>query len=283
MNYDLLIGKIKIRINSMFELEWDETMSQFLYSFNSNPDIIYNFKIVDYFEPIYGNIVFKSDDCIIINSNNTEYRIYQMPNHLEPYAYSTQINNHEFDVYFSKNVVHLLKGNRLIFNFITLDHILLEFQSIVLHASYIVYNNKAILFSAPSGTGKSTQADLWHKTLNADIINGDRTLLSYENGCFYACGYPISGSSNICKNFKHPIQAIVFLDKGKTNIIQKMNPILKYKLLYEQLFINNWNQDSMNKSFDLINLMIEHLQIIHYTCTKETNAVTDLLKYLEKE
>ena len=47
--------------------------------------------------------------------------------------------------------------------------ILLKYNGIILHSSFINFENKAILFSAPSGTGKSTQADLWKKYKNAEI------------------------------------------------------------------------------------------------------------------
>ena len=47
-----------------------------------------------------------------------------------------------------------------------------EKDSFILHASYVVRDGKALLFSAPSGTGKSTQAEFWHTRRGCDIING---------------------------------------------------------------------------------------------------------------
>ena len=42
-----------------------------------------------------------------------------------------------------------------------LEHLLATQRAVILHSAYIDYKGKAILFSAPSGTGKSTQAELW--------------------------------------------------------------------------------------------------------------------------
>ena len=55
----------------------------------------------------------------------------------------------------------------------------------------IAFQNKAILFSAPSGTGKSTQADLWQKYVRGvEIINGDRAIIGIEDNGVKAYGLP---------------------------------------------------------------------------------------------
>ena len=45
------------------------------------------------------------------------------------------------------------------FNAMGFDVLLAKERKLILHASFIVYRNKAILFSAPSGTGKSLCLD----------------------------------------------------------------------------------------------------------------------------
>ena len=73
-----------------------------------------------------------------------------------------------------------------------------DHDGFILHASYILYRGEAILFSAPSGTGKSTQAAFWKEHRGAEIINGDRVLVIKRDGVFYACGVYVSGTSGIC-------------------------------------------------------------------------------------
>ncbi len=58
---------------------------------------------------------------------------------------------------------------------------LLYRDCLTFHCSYILHQNRAILFAAPSGTGKSTQAALWEKYRGAEIIIGDRGLLFRRN------------------------------------------------------------------------------------------------------
>lgn len=49
---------------------------------------------------------------------------------------------------------------------------------LVLHSAYIVTRGgEGILFSGPSGIGKSTQAALWERFAGARTVNGDRALV----------------------------------------------------------------------------------------------------------
>ena len=94
---------------------------------------------------------------------------------------------------------------------------------LVLHSAYIVTPaGEAILFSGPSGIGKSTQAALWERSAGAQIINGDRALLDIgrktANGIFY------SGTSGICRNVTAPIRAIVLLGQSDGNHVSTPSP-----------------------------------------------------------
>ncbi|MCQ2448901.1 MAG: hypothetical protein MJ132_01745 [Clostridia bacterium] len=95
---------------------------------------------------------------------------------------------------------------------------LLSAASVVLHSSYIVHNGKAVLFTAPSGTGKSTQAALWEKLRGATVVNGDRALIQKTADGFTANGIFYSGSSGICRNITAPLGAIVVLGRGNAEI-----------------------------------------------------------------
>lgn len=73
----------------------------------------------------------------------------------------------------------------------SLFDILADAGMLVLHSSYIVTRQEqGILFSGPSGIGKSTQAALWQRYAGAEIVNGDRALVRPDtgtvSGVFYA-------------------------------------------------------------------------------------------------
>ena len=70
------------------------------------------------------------------------------------------------------------------------EHLIIQNEGFLFHCSYIERDGNAILFTAPSGTGKSTQAELWKKYRNAQIINGDRAAIRIVDGTVMAEGTP---------------------------------------------------------------------------------------------
>ena len=93
---------------------------------------------------------------------------------------------------------------------------LLNHGGIMLHSSCVEKDGYAYLFSARSGTGKSTHTHLWLKNLeNTRIINDDKPALVHEKGVWYACGTPFSGKTDENLNVKVPVRAIVFLHRSE--------------------------------------------------------------------
>ena len=102
-----------------------------------------------------------------------------------------------------------------------LSHMLLRFDAFVLHGAYMLKDGEAIIFSAPSGTGKSTQAELWRANRGVDLINGDRVLVRKGENGFTAGGIYFAGTSGICENVTAPLRAIVVLGKAKQNTVRR--------------------------------------------------------------
>lgn len=100
---------------------------------------------------------------------------------------------------------------------------LLAFDGMMLHASAVVVDGRAYLFSAPSGTGKSTHTALWCREFadrGACILNDDKPALRLENGVFYAYGTPWSGKTDQNLNLRVPLGGVCMLSRGAQNRIQ---------------------------------------------------------------
>ncbi|MBQ8228829.1 MAG: hypothetical protein IJZ88_07440 [Clostridia bacterium] len=111
---------------------------------------------------------------------------------------------------------------------------LLNFDGMMLHASAVELNGEAYLFSAPSGTGKSTHTEGWLRVFeNAEIINDDKPAIRKVNGQYFAFGTPFSGKNDISINKGYPIKGICFLDRGK-NRIEKLNTQSAMSPLFNQ-------------------------------------------------
>lgn len=163
--------------------------------------------------------------------------------------------------------------------YLGMEDIWLLHNAFLLHASCIRCREKGILFSACSGSGKSTQAELWKKYETAEILNGDRTLIRREGGRWNAYGSPLAGSSKIYCNQSAPISAIIVLSKGKENRIQKLSGKEAFISLYRETLMNTWNPEYMEAMTDLLLVASKEIPVYHLSCRPEREAV-ELVKQM---
>lgn len=105
------------------------------------------------------------------------------------------------------------------------------------HASAVVHHGEAILFSAPSGVGKSTHADLWLSHLpDAAYLNDDKPLLSFRDGRLMASGTPWCGKTERTAALTVPVKAIVFLFRGEKPRIRILSESVRMALLMKNGF-----------------------------------------------
>lgn len=88
-----------------------------------------------------------------------------------------------------------------------------------LHASCIIKENEAYLFSAPSGTGKSTHAGFYKETFKAFNLNDDKPII--KGNLVY--GTPFSGKTSENVNQSYPVKAIYFLEQSSLDSIERLN------------------------------------------------------------
>ena len=137
----------------------------------------------------------------------------------EPLLLIEELSPSRFAVCLEAQCLPLWDSN-LVMKMLDLPTLMLRAAAVFLHSSFIVIEGKAILFTAPKQTGKSTQAELWQAYRGARIINGDRALLRCVDGVWTAFGSPYCGTSQICENGAYPIAAIVILGQHKENKIR---------------------------------------------------------------
>lgn len=102
---------------------------------------------------------------------------------------------------------------------------ILDFDGIFIHSSAVIMDGKAYLFTANSGTGKSTHTRIWRRVFGDDrarILNDDKPVLRFLDGEWYAYGTPWSGKSDCNLNLKVPLAGICLLQRGEENRIWKI-------------------------------------------------------------
>lgn len=152
---------------------------------------------------------------------------------------------------------------------------ILDYQGCHLHASCVVVGDKAYLFSADSGTGKSTHTGLWLRYL-ADkspyILNDDKPALRVFDDGVYAYGTPFSGKYDISENRKVHVKGICFLEQSDTNAIWKLESSKAIQLFLEQTTYH-LSQENMEKLLDVLEVIMENVPIYKMQCNISQEAV----------
>lgn len=195
-----------------------------------------------------------------------------------PYACTVQDQErNRFDCY-------LLKGNEAMFRYsrhfsdlIGMETVFLQFSALMLHASFIRWRGQGILFTAPSGTGKSTQAKLWEKYEQAETINGDRAGVRSEFDGWKAYGLPYAGSSGIYRNESVPLKAIIVLRQAEKNTIRRLTVTEAWKPLYPETVIHRWDKEFTEQVLDLLIQLVSQIPVYLLECQPNLGAV-DLVK-----
>ncbi len=103
---------------------------------------------------------------------------------------------------------------------------ILDYDAMLMHCAAVAVDGEAYLFTAVSGTGKTTHINLWREKFGDRflVVNGDKPILRMRKGKFFACGTPWRGKENYGHNVVAPIKAVCVLERGETNEIKKIAP-----------------------------------------------------------
>lgn len=160
--------------------------------------------------------------------------------------------------------------------------ILLNYDGFMLHSAAIKYNGKAYLFTAPSGTGKTTHIKLWKKHLKdkVEIINGDKPLLRYVNGEINVYGTPWQGKENYGNNIKAPLGGIFLLERGIENSVEETSAKNIIPFLLTQT-LRYQSQKQIEKLFNIIEKIVITVPAYTLKCNMNISAVKTAMSVIE--
>lgn len=149
---------------------------------------------------------------------------------------------------------------------------LLNFDGMLLHASAVVRDGKAYLFSAPCGTGKSTHTALWCKLFpDAVILNDDKPALRRESGQWYAYGTPWSGKTDQNLNLKAELAGICLLRRGEENVIRSYGGAKAIRDLLEQT-VRPRDPKAMGNLLELLDKLLKEVPVWEMECNMDSDA-----------
>lgn len=149
---------------------------------------------------------------------------------------------------------------------------LLSFDGSFLHASAVVLDGKAYLFSANSGTGKSTHTEKWCRLFGAEYLNDDKPALRRVDGVWMAYGTPWSGKHDLSTPAGAPVGGIAFLQRGQENSIRPMLPAEAVPLFMRQSLWRLYDQGAMDKQLALVDQLLRQVPIWELTCRNDDEA-----------
>ena len=115
---------------------------------------------------------------------------------------------------------------------------LFDFDTLLFHGSTVAVDGAAYLFTANSGTGKSTHTRLWRQVLGerAVMVNDDKPFLRFTQEHILACGSPWSGKHGLDANIAVPLKGICILQRGAENRIRSLSASEAMSMLRKQSY-----------------------------------------------
>ena len=143
----------------------------------------------------------------------------------------------------------------------------------VFHASALAVGGNAYLFTAPSGTGKSTHARNWRKYLGDKVvmINDDKPIIRFKDGKFFVYGTPWNGKHRIGSNASARIKAICVIKRGKENSIREITPKDAIPTIINQT-LRYVEEERMIKLLSLVDKLCSNVKLYELTCNMEVES-----------
>ena len=148
-----------------------------------------------------------------------------------------------------------------------------EYDTFMFHASAVAVDGAAYLFTANSGTGKSTHTRLWREYLGerAVMINDDRPLIKVRNDGITVFGTPCNGKHKIGNNIAVPLKAICILGRAEENTIQRVTKSEAYTMLFKQSY-HPEDSAALEKTKTLIDKLTDRVSLWRLGCNMDISA-----------
>lgn len=154
------------------------------------------------------------------------------------------------------------------------NKIMLTRGGCMLHSSAVVLDGTAYLFSADSGTGKSTHTQLWleHFGDRAYIINDDKPVIRKVDGEWYVFGTPWSGKTDWNVNTKAKLGAIIFIERSEENFTNEISVGEAIPKFIKQT-TRKIREDKMKMLLDIMEQLLTEVPVYRFGCNISDEAV----------
>ncbi len=157
-------------------------------------------------------------------------------------------------------------------------------DTLLFHGSALAADSVGYLFTAPSGTGKSTHARLWRELLGGRVrmINDDKPLLRLGPEGVTVFGTPWNGKHRLGENASAPLRAVCFLEQAAENAIAPLSGAEVWPLLLAQAYRPE-DRTALHKTLALLDRLCAQLRFYRLRCNMEPEAAALAYQTISKE
>jgi hypothetical protein len=171
---------------------------------------------------------------------------------------------------------------------------MLGFDTLLFHGSLLAIDGQGYLFTAKSGTGKSTHTRLWREVFGdrVTMINDDKPLLQLGSrdipgDCGTVCpvtgwGTPWDGKHRLSTNRSVPLKAICLLERSDTNNIHRISFQEAYPMLLQQSYRPR-DAAKMKQTLSLVDRLGERVGLYRLGCNQEAEAAVVAYEGLQEK
>lgn len=282
---DLTIGTLQLHINSELELRLEDYLLPFVSAAPLAGDVVRL--------NITGNVISVPEAAVCLGKGTMlEYFRFNDDNYAaaisgtEGSAGCCRYSGNRIDLYLNtEKFPESLSGIGKVLRLIPMRELLFQSGCLLLHASRVKLPGRegVILFTAPSGGGKTTQANLWRDYLGGEVLSNDRVIVYRSGDIWMTASSPIDGSSPIHANVNAPLRAIVFPKKAKENLVEKCPPHKAIAELMQQTPLDDWNLQHRNFVLETWSGVLNRLPAYTLFALPEESAARCLASQLEKD
>ena len=147
---------------------------------------------------------------------------------------------------------------------------MVDFDTVLMHGSVVAVDGVGYLFTAKSGTGKSTHTKFWREVFGerAVMVNDDKPLLKLTEDGVLACGTPWDGKHRLSTNVCLPLKAICILERGETDEIHRISAQEALPMVFQQTY----RPKKLAKYMEIIDKLMSRVEFYRLKCTMSPNA-----------
>ena len=147
------------------------------------------------------------------------------------------------------------------------------YDRFLFHGSALAMDGEGFLFTAPSGTGKSTHARLWREVFGnkVSMINDDKPVIGIQGNEIRIFGTPWNGKHRLGTNTSVPLKAICFLERGENNSIREVTKAENLPKLLGQVFRPS-DKEALNRVLQLTDRMTDMVKHYILSCNMDPEA-----------